>query len=598
MNWLASEQGRNTVGSGLFSKPPRTKLHFWFLLQLFLLTSILAHPSYAKRLALVVGNSDYEHVSALRNPANDAADLADALERMGFDVTRGIDLDYRAMRLTLRDFAVEAANAETVVVYYAGHGIEVGNTNYLIPIDAELRSDRDVDLEAIQLDTVIEILDGSTGLKIVLVDACRNNPFAASMSRTSATRSIGRGLGRIEPSGVFVAYAARGGTLALDGEGRNSPFAEALLEHIEEPGLEVGRMFRKIRSRVLSLTDGYQEPFTYGSLPDQDIFLVPAAAPPPDNVGVEIAVDYAKAQEKDTVSVWFQFLSDYANRQTHPLYTLALRRYEELKKLGNTLPAPREPWLVLPPESARLKREDVARVQQALIYAGFDPGTPDGALGPRTRAAIFAANEEYELEISEEINNELLAELPDPEAVEALIGTKTREFSSAEAQKTGEKRLQRAVDALVGHEYLLDYFEGRLYIAVIGKWSYDWYDTKKLAQATGGHLASITSAAEDRFVQSLFLKDSRLLYIEDDHYHGPYIGLEQSDMWSGPEGGWTWLTGEPVDFLRWGRGLPDDTNSSQNFAGYRSFGTDRRGPFYWDDIRGGLSARSFIIEID
>ncbi|WP_170610475.1 caspase family protein [Ruegeria arenilitoris] len=230
-----------------------------------------------KRMALVIGNSDYSHVSVLPNATNDANDLADALTRIGFDVTNAANLSYREMRLAIRDFANVASDANVVLVYFAGHGIEIDNTNYLIPVNAALQSDRDIEFEAIRLDAIVNAVSVANGLKVVLVDACRNNPFLTNMARTSATRSIGRGLGRVDPGGVLVGYAARAGTLALDGDGRNSPYAQALLTHIEEPGLEIGRLFRKVRASVLELTGGYQEPFTYGSLPDREIYLVPAA---------------------------------------------------------------------------------------------------------------------------------------------------------------------------------------------------------------------------------------------------------------------------------------------------------------------------------
>ncbi|WP_299985730.1 caspase family protein [uncultured Ruegeria sp.] len=263
--------------------------HTRLILQFLVLTCLYCFPAVSNakdgRVALVIGNSTYERVSNLPNTYNDSHDLADALERIGFDVTRGLNLSYRDMRIAIRDFAEAAAKAKVVVIYFAGHGIEIDNTNYLIPVDAALQSDRNIDLEAIRLDTLIGSVSGSDGLKIILIDACRNNPFVPDMKRTSATRSIGRGLARIDPSGVLVGYAARSGTLALDGSGRNSPYAQALLRHIEEPGLELGKMFRKVRDTVFDLTDGYQEPFTYGSLPGHDIFLVPplrVVAPAPE----------------------------------------------------------------------------------------------------------------------------------------------------------------------------------------------------------------------------------------------------------------------------------------------------------------------------
>lgn len=254
------------------------------------------------RVALVLGNSEYEHVSKLPNPASDAQDIGAAFERIGFTVTTGFNLDYNQMRLVLWDFAEDAADADVVIIYFAGHGIEIDNTNYLIPVNAQLKSDRDVDFEAIRLDSIVDAIADAPGLKIVLVDACRNNPFLVDMTRTSASRNVGRGLGRIDPSGVLVGYAARGGTLALDGEGRNSPYAQALLQHVEEPGLEIGKLFRKVRDTVYELTDGAQEPFTYGSLPGEDIYLVSAPAalePIPEPPAPQVATPQAGAPSED-----------------------------------------------------------------------------------------------------------------------------------------------------------------------------------------------------------------------------------------------------------------------------------------------------------
>lgn len=251
-----------------------------FLIALFLALAPLGAKADTNRIALVIGNAAYEHVGSLPNPANDAADIGAALARLGFSVTTKRDLDDNGMRRALRDFGDLAEDADMAVIYFAGHGIEIDNTNYLIPTNAQLKSDRDVEFEAIPLDSVVRAMDSSRGVKIILVDACRNNPFLAEMERTVASRSIGRGLARIDPGGVLVGYSARSGTISLDGEGRNSPYAAALLEFLEEDGLEIGKLFRKVRDSVLSATGGVQEPFTYGSLPGEDIFLAgPAASP-------------------------------------------------------------------------------------------------------------------------------------------------------------------------------------------------------------------------------------------------------------------------------------------------------------------------------
>ena len=234
----------------------------------------------------MIGNAQYENVGPLDNPVNDATDLAAALGRIGFDVTLATDLDIEGMRTALRAFRGKATGADMAIVYFAGHGVEIERQNYLIPVDARLETDGDVLYDTIPLDLISEAVSGAKTLRMVLLDACRNNPFLGTIKSTG--RSIGRGLSPFEPSGgTLVAYAAKGGTVALDGNGRNSPFMAGLLAHIEEPGLDVSLMFRKVRDSVLAETNQQQEPFTYGSLPGNEIYLVPpvevvvVSRPPP-----------------------------------------------------------------------------------------------------------------------------------------------------------------------------------------------------------------------------------------------------------------------------------------------------------------------------
>jgi hypothetical protein len=226
------------------------------------------------RVALVIGNSAYANVTSLANPVNDATDLAAALGRIGFDVTLATDLDINGMRTTLRSFRDKAIGSDMAVVYFAGHGIEVEKHNYLIPVDAKLESDSDVLFDTIALELLEEAVSGAKTLGMVILDACRNNPFLGQIK--SQGRAIGQGLAAFEPeTGTLVAYAAKDGTVALDGSGRNSPFMKGLLQYIEEPGLEILLMFRKVRDVVMAETNNRQTPFVYNSLPGQEIYLVP-----------------------------------------------------------------------------------------------------------------------------------------------------------------------------------------------------------------------------------------------------------------------------------------------------------------------------------
>src|SRR6187399_3480576 len=190
---------------------------------------LVSEPAFAeKRVALVLGNSNYQNVAPLANPVNDGAKIAATLKDAGFDVVDSRrDLPAAETRRALRDFADRARDADIAVVYYAGHGIEVDGANYLIPVDAKLERDTDVYDEALSLDRVLVAVEPAKQLRLVILDACRDNPFGKTMKRTVASRGIGRGLAQVEPTSpnTLVAYSAKAGLTALDGDGKNSPFA-------------------------------------------------------------------------------------------------------------------------------------------------------------------------------------------------------------------------------------------------------------------------------------------------------------------------------------------------------------------------------------
>jgi Caspase domain len=251
---------------------------FTFIFSTFILFAVPALA--ADRVALVIGNGAYQRVPALPNPPRDAADIAHALERLDFKVTQLNNATASDMRKALVEFGRAAEGSMMAVVFYAGHGMEAGGENWLVPTDAELRSDTDIESEAVSLRSVNLQVSKARQLGLVILDACRNNPFAAKMKRSLSTRGVSRGLAPTEPTdNVLVAYAARDGTTANDGDGRNSPFTAALLRNIETPGLEISFLFRNVRDEVMLATKREQQPFVYGSLSKEAIYLKPPASP-------------------------------------------------------------------------------------------------------------------------------------------------------------------------------------------------------------------------------------------------------------------------------------------------------------------------------
>ena len=289
-----------------------------------LLTVVLmfgAEPAFAgKRVALVLANSAYQHAPSLANPVNDGAVMAKTLKDAGFDVVESRqDLTALDTRRVLRDFADATRDADIAVVYYAGHGIEVDGSNYLIPVDARLERDTDVYDEALSLDRVLVAVEPAKQLRLVILDACRDNPFGRTMKRTLASRGIGRGLAQVEPTSTntLIAYSAKAGFTAQDGDGANSPFTIALSKHLTTPGLDVRRAFGFVRDDVLKSTGNKQEPFVYGSLGGEDVPLVPvkaapaAASAPAINPQADMRRDYELALQVGNKPAWEAFLAQH-----------------------------------------------------------------------------------------------------------------------------------------------------------------------------------------------------------------------------------------------------------------------------------------------
>jgi tetratricopeptide (TPR) repeat protein len=283
----------------------------------------LASPALAERkVALVIGNADYARVGRLANPVRDAEAIAKLLTDAGFTSVRKVtDANLDTLRQAMQAFEEEADGADVGVIFYSGHGIEMGGINYLIPTDAQLDKDRDVKWQTVSLDGMMETLAGVSKLKLVLLDACRDNPFIDTMKRSGQTRSVSKGLARVDigtdSENTLIAYATAPGDLAQDGSGDNSPFTTALLKELTKPGKEIRMALGFVRDDVRDATQGRQVPFQTGSMGGEPIYLggalepsgsIASAAPDAD---AGARADFAIAKEINTASGWEAFLRKY-----------------------------------------------------------------------------------------------------------------------------------------------------------------------------------------------------------------------------------------------------------------------------------------------
>lgn len=384
---------------------------------------LTVHSAYAatdKRVALVIGNGAYQNAIQLPNPAADADAIAQALELLDFDVVRGLDLDHDGMRGAVREFSGKLEGADVALFFYAGHGMQVFDNNYLIPVDAALEQESDLDFSAVKVDLVLRQMEREPRVKIVILDACRDNPFekqlARSMGKTRSTKGLSRGLAEISPAGgTLIAFATDPGDVALDGEGKHSPFTTALLRHLQTPGLEIGVMMTRVRGDVFRETKERQRPWTNTSLtgefylqsapsvasdtpapPEAPAPAAPAAA---DDQQMQLAV-WQTAEKSGQRADYLEYLRLYPKGK---FAGFAQNRVESLKEADATQPKAVQPQVaaLAPTRSANsteqaesalgLRREDRRQVQRRLTLLGFDTRGVDGLFGPGSRRAIGAS---------------------------------------------------------------------------------------------------------------------------------------------------------------------------------------------------------------
>ena len=337
----------------------RKRLASWLSVCGFMLAVLWAGEAAAlRRVALIVGNAKYEHAGVLANTLNDAHAIASVFRRAKFDVVdERDDLGVVAMKRAVRDFAVTASNADIAVIYYSGHGIEAAGANYLIPVDAKLANAYDVEDETLPLDRLLWATSGVKALSLVILDACRENPFLHAGETTPTTRGAPNHLlaEQATSANTLIAYAARAGSLSYDGVGPNSPFTTALVRHIAEPGLDIRLALGQVRDDVWATTGGRQEPFVYGSLGGGTVSLAPpsfapssSAAPSAPDTAAATAADYAFAERVGTADAWRAFLN--AHRESGFYVDLARAQLDRVTPYApEPTPSPSTVVAALPP---------------------------------------------------------------------------------------------------------------------------------------------------------------------------------------------------------------------------------------------------------
>ncbi len=338
---------------------------FGGLMLALVVLGVLPVVQAAERVALVMGNSRYDHAPTLNNPENDARAVASALTALGFQVTGPLLNQSKAeMDNALRQFGRQARGAEATVVYFSGHGVEVGGKNYLLPKDVTLERESDASLEAVALDVVLDQISAARGYRLVILDACRDNPLANNMTRANGSKTVYRGLAPIEPGGqTYVAYAARAGQRSQDGAASgNSPYTTALLKFLPQSGLPLERLFGAVRDEVKQTTHDAQTPFLYGEFGAEPVYLNSSVAPQ-ETVDYDLIV-WQSADKCGTAACLLAYLGDYPNGR----YAGMARA--RLKPVPESQPS----TAVKPPEKPRQSFEP----EMVLIKAGcFHMGSPE-----------------------------------------------------------------------------------------------------------------------------------------------------------------------------------------------------------------------------
>lgn len=600
------------------------------LLCLYLLVPLFALPlddatavEMGKRIALVIGNGRYEAAGTLPNAVSDARDFGAFLSARGFEADVVTDADRSHLAEAMARFVRKIGKDDVALFYFAGHGMQLRGENYLVATDARLASEFDVAAETLALADVIQAIEKKSKIALVFVDACRNNPLANRLNQEieGTTRSVAtRGLAPVETdsAGTMVAFAAAPGQVAADGDGKNSPFTTALIDHLAGPGLEIGTAFKRVIRDVRKATDGKQSPQILSSLslefyfdpsqPNQEQVptTIPAATPAIDPKTVAAEADFRKALRINTPRIWKLFLGQHQTGEQAILARQILNQIQPNPALGGGSNAEtRETGLGL----SKTQRHDI---QVALTGRGFTTGQPDGDFGQQTRRALADYQASIGVPRSGYVDEETAKGLG-----LSLQAYGNGLYSSPLARVYNPKdfegletdpRVLKAVACNPYYERIYGSFNGHLYVLVraglINRKS-----AAAISERCGGYLATITSEAENNFVASLLNKDPRLFLTGYDpgghvsYKMGAWIGLVQDPAGKEPRGGWKWENGEPMTFSKWFANMPNENKPGDDYGMYyahKQGKADTKTQYVdtWDDMGQSDGSYSFVMELE
>lgn len=591
--------------------------------------------SAAKRVAFLVGNSDYEYAARLANPVRDVGLIADTLNSLDFAVTQYQDLTRDEIGKNLSVFLKDNKDADLTLFYFAGHGMQFDGRNYLVGIDAQLENEFDVESESLDLDRVVGMLERSSKAALVFVDACRDNPLAnqfykENFSQTRALRTRGLAPLQSKYNGAMITFSAAPGQVAYDGEDY-SPFAKSLAKHLPSENMEVLSLMKRVIRDVKSETENKQTPLVSNDL-TQEIYLKLSA----DGAGNSVALAQEKAIFDAAFAIggaraWSTYFRKYPNgifkdlalieRERLTVATLAKASGLNVKELDTTKPIAISREVAAKAEqSLGLTKEDAKLVQQALNTRGYNAGAIDGAIGKGTRKAIADFQADVELPSTGVVTaataqalDVALIRAEKSNTVIATSGNARKYDPKLLALVEDDKRLIKAAEALNAREYIYGFHEDNIYIVVLG-WGLRWDAATKLAEQAGGYLVAINNEQESDFINSLIAKDTRLwrLGTKKRDIYGPAIGLYQTENSREPDGGWVWTSKEVFKFDNWARSEPNNKRGIEGKAVYSyytdnaQFSSVREALDYccktstanlrWADVP--FFMNSFIIEID